>query len=84
MLLIGDDEGPVVGATAFQVTQNSENIGFGFWHDQIDADRRARGLQPYLFTPGQFDAILSVRGPHAHMTVLHVVFDVVDNPTQTP
>lgn len=84
LLLIGDDEGSVAGPTALQVTQNSENIGFGFWHDRIDADRRARGLQPYMFTPGQFDVMLSIRGPHVHDMALHVVFDVVDSPTQTP
>jgi hypothetical protein len=83
-IVIGDDEGPVTGPTALKVTQNSENIGFGFWHDLIDADRHVHGFQSYTFGPGQFDVILSIKGHHMRRMDLHAVIDVVDAPTQTP
>ena len=94
--VIPDDEGPVTGPTALQVTQNSQNLGF--YLGLIDADPHTPGLQPYTFGPGQFDVVLSIkkRGHwHGHEhdhdhdrdsdgMELHVVFDVVDTPTQTP
>jgi hypothetical protein len=89
--VIGDDEGPVTGTTAFQVSQNSQNLGF--YLSLIDADPHTPGVQPYTFGPGQFDVILSIKrhrhghGHHDHdsdRTTLHVVFDVVDAATQTP
>ncbi len=96
--VIPDDEGPVTGPTALQVTQNSQNLGF--YLGLIDADPHTPGLQPYTFGPGQFDVVLSIkkRGhwhghghehDHDHDSdsdgmELHVVFDVVDTPTQTP
>jgi hypothetical protein len=80
---IGDDEG-----TGF-VTQNSQNLAF--WLDKIDGDPRTSGLQPYAFTAGEFDVILIVqkakRGNRARNkdsdTILHVVYNVVDTPTQS-
>jgi hypothetical protein len=89
--IIPDDEGPVTGATALQVSQNSQNLGF--YLSLIDADPHTPGVQPYTFGPGQFDVILSIkRHGHGHWhhdhdsdrTTLHVVFDVVDAATQTP
>jgi len=98
--VIPDDEGPVTGATAFQVTQNSQNLGF--YLSLIDGDPHTPGIQPYNFGPGQFDVVLTIKRhgrdhDHGHdhdhdndndhgnqETILHVVFDVVDAPTQTP
>lgn len=77
--VIGDDEG------TDQVSQNSQNVAF--WTSVID------GANPvYTFGPGEFDVILKIkrqkrpdrRRNHDYDTVLHVVFNVVDNPTQTP
>ena len=90
--IIPDDEGPVTGPTALQVTQNSQNLGF--YLSLIDADPHTPGPQPYTFGPGQFDVVLSIK-KHGHghehehehdsdRMVLHVVFDVVDAATQTP
>jgi len=80
--VIPDDEGPVTGPTALQVSQNSQNLGF--YLSLIDADRKTKGIQPYTFGPGQFDVVLSVKRHHGASAELHVVFDVVDTPTQTP
>ena len=74
--VIPDDEG-----TNF-VTQNSQNLGF--YLSLIDNDPKAKGIQPYTFGPGQFDVVMSIKRKGTEKTVLHVVFDVVDAPTQTP
>jgi hypothetical protein len=78
-IVIGDDEG------TDQVTQNSQNLAF--YASQIDGDPNTPGVQPYTFGPGQFDVVMTIkrnRGGEKSETVLHVVFDVVSAPTQTP
>jgi hypothetical protein len=83
--VIPDDEG------TDRVTQNSQNLAF--YTHLIDGNPNMPGIQPYTFGPGQFDVIMSIkRKGHGHghgndekqTTVLHVVFDVVSAPTQTP
>jgi hypothetical protein len=81
--VIPDDDG------TNQVTQNSQNLAF--YATQIDGNPNMLGIQPYTFGPGQFDVVMSIkRKGHGHgndekqTTVLHVVFDVVPAPTQTP
>jgi hypothetical protein len=72
---IGDDEGND------RVTQNSQNLAF--WLDKMPG---------YTFGAGEFDVILVVRkakrGTRARNkdsdTILHVVYNVVDTPTQAP
>ena len=52
----------------------------------IDTNPRMRGIQPYTFGPGQFDVVLKIKrklGSKSE-TELHVVFDVVTAPSQTP
>ena len=76
-IVIGDDEG------TDRVTQNSQNLAF--YASEIDSNPNVKGIQPYTFGPGQFDVVMKIRqkgkgGP----IVLHVVFDVVSAPTQTP
>jgi hypothetical protein len=78
---IPDDEG------TDHVTQNSQNLGFSYYRSQIDGDPNTRGVQPYDFGPGQFDVVMTIKrkgGGEQTKTVLHVVFDVVAAPTQTP
>ena len=91
-VVIPDDEGTE------RVTQNSQNLAF--YATLIDNDPNMRGIQPYTFGPGQFDVVMTIkrkgrgedhrairRGDserQQHKTTLHVVFDVVDAPTQTP
>jgi hypothetical protein len=82
MTLIGDDEG------TDRVTQNSQNLGFGFYLPFIDGDPDTKGIQPYTFGPGQFDVVMKIKrksgGPNDE-TELHVVFDVVaGGSSQTP
>jgi hypothetical protein len=77
--VIPDDEGTE------RVTQNSQNLAF--YATQIDGDPNTKGIQPYTFGPGQFDVVMSIKRKGAgekSKTVLHVVFDVVAAPTQTP
>jgi hypothetical protein len=79
--VIPDDEGTE------RVTQNSQNLAF--YAHLIDSDPNTPGIQPYTFGPGQFDVIMSIKRKHGggsdrDRTVLHVVFDVVTAPTQTP
>jgi hypothetical protein len=77
--IIPDDEG------TDRVTQNSQNLAF--YSSQIDGNPNMSGIQPYTFGPGQFDVVMSIkrkRGGEDSKTVLHVVFDVVSAPTQTP
>jgi hypothetical protein len=69
--IIPDDEG------TDRVTQNSQNLAFysSFFNP------------PYAFGPGQFDVVMIIKrkgGGEDTKTVLHVVFDVVSTPTQTP
>lgn len=52
-LVVGDDAG-----VANQVTQNSENFGFGFIRPFIDDDPVAPGIQTYNFGAGEFDIVL--------------------------
>jgi hypothetical protein len=80
-VVIGDDEG------TDRVTQNSQNLAF--YASQIDAERKTKGIQPYTFGPGQFDVEMSLRRKgkgkgKGEPVTLHVVFDVVSAPTQTP
>jgi hypothetical protein len=77
-IVIGDDEG------TDQVTQNSQNLGF--YLSQIDGDPNTSGIQPYTFTPGQFDVQMIILKPWdlKTLTVVHVAFDVVTAPSQTP
>lgn len=78
-VVIGDDEG------TDRVTQNSQN--YAFYAAQIDTNSHMRGIQPYTFGPGQFDVVLKIKkkfGRDRDETILHVVFDVVDAPSQTP
>jgi hypothetical protein len=80
-VIIPDDEG------TDRVTQNSQNLAF--YASQIDTNRRQRGIQPYTFGPGQFDVVMTIKKKNWHhghddRTTLHVVFDVVDAPSQTP
>jgi len=76
-IVIGDDEG------TDRVTQNSQNLAF--YASQIDTNPSVAGIQPYTFGPGQFDVVMIIGGHrHRERTVLHVVFDVVAAPTQTP
>jgi hypothetical protein len=77
--VIPDDEG------TDHVTQNSQNLAF--YRTQIDGDPNTPGIQPYNFGPGQFDVVMMIKRKHGgerSETVLHVVFDVVTAPTQTP
>jgi len=79
--VIPDDEG------TDRVTQNSQNLAF--YAAQIDTNPRMRGVQPYTFGPGQFDVVLKIKrksgwGSSNSDTELHVVFDVVTAPSQTP
>ncbi len=80
-VVIPDDEG------TDRVTQNSQNLAF--YAAQIDSNPNMRGIQPYTFGPGQFDVVLKIKrksgwGSHNSETELHVVFDVVTTPSQTP
>ena len=81
-VVIPDDEG------TDRVTQNSQNLAF--YAAQIDTNPRMRGIQPYTFGPGQFDVVLKIKrkwggwGSNNSDTELHVVFDVVTAPSQTP
>ncbi len=78
-VVINDDEG------TDHVTQNSQNLAF--YRTQIDGDPTTPGIQPYNFGPGQFDVVMMIKRKQAgekSRTVLHVVFDVVTAPTQTP
>jgi hypothetical protein len=81
-VVIGDDEG------TDKVTQNSQNLAF--YASQIDTDRKASGIQPYTFGTGHFDVVLTIKRKGGKSktakteTALHVVFDVVDAPSQTP
>lgn len=90
-VVIPDDEGTQ------QVTQNSQN--YAFYRTLIDTDQNTPGIQPYTFGPGQFDVVMALRekggnsddnddddegGEGGKRTILHVVFDVVTAPTQTP
>lgn len=89
--VIPDDEG------TRKVTQNSQN--YAFYTSLIDTDRRTPGVQPYAFGPAQFDVVMALRDKRGRghdddddddndgggaWTILHVVFDVVNAPTQTP
>jgi hypothetical protein len=72
-VVIPDDEG------TRQVTQNSQNYAF------------YRALIPgYAFGPAQFDVVMKLKlkgssdDGQREWTILHVVFDVVAAPTQTP
>ena len=77
--VIPDDEG------TDRVTQNSQNLAF--YASLIDGDPNTKGDQPYTFGPGQFDVVMKIKrksgGPN-DQTELHVVFDVVTAPSQTP
>jgi hypothetical protein len=88
-VVIPDDEGTP------KVTQNSQN--YAFYIAAIgDTDSHTPGVQPYTFGPGEFDVVLALREKrpgHGHdddddddgeWTILHVVFNVVAAPTQTP
>jgi hypothetical protein len=78
-VVIPDDEG------TDRVTQNSQNLAF--YASQIDGDPNTKGVQPYTFGPGQFDVVMKIKrksGGKNDETVLHVVFDVVSAPSQTP
>ena len=90
-VVIPDDEGTE------RVTQNSQNLAF--YRTQIDADPDQPGIQPYDFGPGEFDVVLILNSKGRHhdddgddddsesgpgRTIVHVVFDVVAAPTQTP
>jgi len=85
-VVIPDDEG------TDHVTQNSQNLAF--YTTLIDNDPHQKGIQPYTFGAGQFDVVMTIKRKNARNrhhdddgndgTTLHVVFDVVDAPTQTP
>jgi len=85
-VVIGDDEG------TDRVTQNSQNLAF--YATLIDSDPNQKGVQPYTFGPGQFDVVMTIKRKNGRnrnqddngngMTTLHVVFDVVNAPSQTP
>ncbi len=84
-VVIPDDEGTQ------KVTQNSQN--YGFYAAVIDTDRQTPGVQPYTFGPAEFDVVLMLSEKDGHSddddddddsTILHVVYDVVTVPTQTP
>lgn len=87
-IVIPDDEGTP------QVTQNSQN--YAFYRTLIDSDPQTPGVQSYTFGPAQFDVVMVLKhkghgdnddddGDHkGQPTILHVVFDVVTAPTQTP
>lgn len=77
-VVIPDDEGTE------EVTQNSQNLGF--YQTQIDGDPNTPGIQPYSFGPGQFDVQMIIVRPWdlKTLTMIHVAFDVVDDPSQTP
>lgn len=81
-VVIPDDEGTE------QVTQNSQN--YAFYAALIDTDRDMPGIQPYTFGRAEFDVVLMLSKKEGHddedseSTTLHVVFNVVTVPTQTP
>ncbi|HLF21565.1 MAG TPA: hypothetical protein VI582_03615 [Aestuariivirga sp.] len=83
-VIIPDDEGTQ------KITQNSQN--YAFYRALIDTDRQTPGIQPYAFGPAEFDVVLmlSEEGEHddddgqGKSTTLHVVYNVVTAPTQTP
>jgi hypothetical protein len=82
-VVIGDDEG------TSKVTQNSQN--YAFYIAAIgDTNTAAPGVQPYAFGPAQFVVVMSIKpkgyfgDDSSKTTTLHVVFDVVNSPTQTP
>jgi hypothetical protein len=90
-VVIPDDEGTQ------HVTQNSQN--YAFYTSLIDTDPSQQGVQPYTFGPGEFDVVMILKGKGGFSqddddddddgsdkksTTLHVVFDVVAAPTQTP
>jgi hypothetical protein len=81
-VVIPDDEG------TNKVTQNSQN--YAFYTSAIDSDPNMPGIQPYTFGPAQFDVVMILKKKGAggdgasKTTTLHVVFDVVAAPTQTP
>jgi hypothetical protein len=75
---IPDDDG------TDRVTQNSQNLAF--YAALIDTNRHMPGIQPYTFGPGQFDVVMKIKRKWRGRdeVKLHVVFDVVTAPTQTP
>ena len=82
-VIIPDDEGTQ------EVTQNSQNYGFAHYIAAIgDTDKDTPGIQPYTFGPAEFDVVLmlSEKGDDddRKSTTLHVVYNVVTAPTQTP
>lgn len=88
IVVIPDDEGTQ------KVTQNSQN--YAFYIAAIgDTDRQTPGVQPYTFGLAEFDVVLMLSEKDGHSddddddddddsTILHVVYDVVTAPTQTP
>ena len=76
--VIPDDEG------TRKVTQNSQN--YAFYTTLVDSDPKTPGVQAYDFGPAQFDVVMLLRDRRNQggWTILHVAFDVVTAPTQTP
>jgi len=70
-VFINDDEGNA------NVTQNSENYGFGFIRDFIDDDPGTPGIQTYNFGPGTFDIVLEAYDGLKLIAANHMVVDVV-------
>jgi len=68
---IADDEGNA------NVTQNSENYGFGFIHDLIDDNPGTPAIDDYNFGPGTFDIVLEAYDGFKLIAANHMVVDVV-------
>ena len=67
-----DDEG-----IPNQVTQNSQNYGFGSIRSFIDDDPSLPGIQPYNFGPAEFDIVLEAYDGAQLIAQNHIVVDVV-------
>jgi hypothetical protein len=68
---IFDDEGNA------NVTQNSENYGFGFIYSFIDGNPATPAHDPYDFGPGTFDIALEAYDGFKLIAANHMVVDVV-------
>jgi hypothetical protein len=71
LVFISDDKGNA------NVTQNSENYGFGFIRSFIDDDAGTPGIQAYTFGPGEFDIVLQAFEGSQLVASNHMVVDVI-------
>lgn len=70
-VFISDDEGNA------NVTQNSQNYGFGFIQPFIDDSPATPAIEPYSFGPGTFDIVLEAYDGFKLIAANHMVVDVV-------